>query len=40
VVIFGEGVSVAAVFGAVLVVGACCMVLAGRGGARGLSEAR
>jgi drug/metabolite transporter (DMT)-like permease len=40
VVIFDEGVSVAAVFGAVLVVGACCMVLAGRGPARGLSEAR
>lgn len=40
VVIFGEGLSVGAVFGAVLVTGACCMVLACRGPARGLSEAR
>ena len=30
VIIFGEGISVYAVFGGVLVIGACCMVLAGR----------
>lgn len=40
VAIFGEGLSVGAVFGAVLVIGACCMVLAGRGGVRSLSEAK
>ena len=40
VVIFGEGVSVAAVFGAVLVVGACCMVLGVRKAGRRLEEAK
>jgi drug/metabolite transporter (DMT)-like permease len=30
VVIFGEGISVYAVFGGVLVIGACCMVIRGR----------
>lgn len=40
VLIFGEGVSVAAVFGAVLVVGACCMVLGARRAGRCLGEAK
>ena len=40
VVIFGEGVSVAAVFGAVLVIGACCMVLGVRKAGRCLEEAK
>lgn len=40
VVIFGERVGVTAVFGAVLVFGSCCMVLAGRRGTRTLPQAR
>jgi drug/metabolite transporter (DMT)-like permease len=40
VLIFGEGLSVTAVFGAVLVVGACCMVLAARRAGRCLEEAK